>query len=114
MQNTTYKIPPKSLLMQDGSDCVLGIVTVDVNKKLPPDWIILGVPFFKDFVTSINYETSSFSYALSKKANAGATVGPTPTPIPPHPDPPGPDPPGPDPPGPDPDPPGPGPTPVPD
>ena len=87
--NITYSIAPKSLLKDEFFGCKLNIGINDGS--LPSDWVTLGQPFFRDYVTTFDYDNNSFHVGLSKTANVGASIGdihpvpgpgPDPSPIP--------------------------------
>ena len=52
-----------------------------------PNAIVLGIPFFYDYVTSIDYDTNNYSFGLSDVANKGASISKLPDPTPPGPSP---------------------------
>ena len=71
----------------DGDDditCSLNIAT-DTKGSYPPQWIIVGEQFFKDFVIVIDQDAQNFSFGLSKSANEGAKIEGPPSPDPPVP-----------------------------
>ena len=87
-------MPAESLLTTNGADCQLNIGVIS-DGTYPLNWIILGLPFFQDFVTAYDYEADVISFGLSKNANEGAAINPSPNPaltcdfVPPGPDKPG-------------------------
>ena len=51
--------------------------------KYPDSWLVVGLPFFMDFVTVFDYANTNITFGLNKDANEGAAINPpTPTPTP--------------------------------
>ena len=64
LDDVKYLIPAETLLIQKNGLCVLGVA--QGTNLIPRDLILLGGGFFKDFVTTVDYERGSFGFGLSK------------------------------------------------
>ena len=64
-----YSIPAETLLQEGHYSCDLSIKDYGLYKDMPADWIVLGQPFFKDFVQSIDYDENLYKIGLSKNAH---------------------------------------------
>ena len=79
-----YQIPAESLLIQQFNYCEMGVALDDGT--IQSDWILLGGGFFKDFVTTVDYDNNSYGFGVSKQAHSGAEInGKAPTPNPDNP-----------------------------
>ena len=78
IENTTYVIPPQSLLYEFHeatfeNRCAVRIA-LDISDWLEDGMVALSGGFFKDYVTSIDYDSNTYSFGLSKQAHEGAII----------------------------------------